>query len=359
MNNYTPYWLAARRTANLGIAAIQHCQSHHLSIRDIFTASAEQLREIKLSDSLINAIQQVDWQAIEQDINWCQQHNTHIITLEEANYPDRLRHIPDQPFVLFAQGNVELLHAPSFSIVGARRASHLGLEYAEQFAYTLATHQLIINSGLALGIDGAAHTGALQACSASTVAVLGSGLQHLYPRRHLKLAQQILAQDGLIVSEFPPDNPPHRLHFPRRNRIISGLAQGILVVEAARKSGSLITADFALEQGREVFAIPGAINNPLAEGCHDLIKQGATLVQNPEDILQALGITTKHQRQTEHSIEVAAALRPLLKVIDYQPTNLDKISQRMGYAATELSGQLLALELQGLIHRVPGGYMRV
>ena len=234
----------------------------------------------------VEVIRHPDWTIIDNDLAWLSQNNNYAITFNEANYPYQLKEIADPPPILFVRGNPDLLAAPQIAIVGSRNPSASGEETAFNFAKTLSQHGFTITSGLALGIDAASHRGALSA-KGYTIAVAGTGLDRVYPARHKDLATEIV-NTGAIISEFPPGTTAKANHFPRRNRIISGLCQGLLVVEAAKQSGSLITARMALEQNREVFAIPGSIHNPLARGCNALIRQGAKLVETTQDILEEL-----------------------------------------------------------------------
>ncbi len=228
-----------------------------------------------------------NWSAVEQDLRWAEKPNCHLLTLTDPAYPALLRQTTTLPPVLFVHGNVTLLSTPQIAIVGSRYPSPEGLENARRFAYSFSAEGITVTSGLALGIDGAAHHGALQN-TGRTLAVMGHGLDHIYPMRHRALADRILEQGGGLVSEFPLGVKPVAAYFPQRNRIISGLSLGTLVVEAALRSGSLITARFALEQGREVFAIPGSVHSPLTKGCHALIRQGAKLVEVANDVLEEL-----------------------------------------------------------------------
>jgi len=255
---------------------------------------------------------------------------------------------PDPPLLLYTQGRVELLQAPTLAIVGSRSPTPQGSTNAHAFASHLSHGGLGIVSGLALGVDAAAHTGALEGV-ASTIAVVGTGLDQIYPKRNHRLTQQI-SREGLIVSEYSLGMPPLAPNFPRRNRIIAGLARGTLVVEAALQSGSLITARFANEAGREVFAIPGSIHSPQSRGCHALIKQGAKLVETAQDILDELGWGTS---------AVAPGIAtgdgdPLLTALGFDPVTLDALVARTGSSAAELSVRLLELELDGLVSRLPG-----
>jgi DNA processing protein len=274
-----------------------------------------------------------------------------VLVLGDAQYPAALLQTADPPLLLYVQGRVALLAARSLAIVGTRHPSPQGLQNAHAFAAHFSQQGWVVASGLAQGIDGAAHLGALEG-AAGTVAVLGTGLDVIYPRSHQNLAEGIAAH-GALVSEFAPGTPALPLHFPQRNRIIAGLTQGTLVVEAALKSGSLITARMALEAGREVFAVPGSIHAPQSKGCHALIKQGAKLVENAQDVLDELGGT--------RSLPLAAPVGdtreadPLLAALGHDPTTLDALQARTGMATAVLNARLLELEFEGRISRLPGG----
>jgi DNA processing protein len=262
--------------------------------------------------------------------------------------------------VLFAQGDAEILLYSQLAIVGSRNPTPAGRETAYYFSSALVQAGLTVTSGLAIGIDGMAHRGALQA-GGPTLAVLGSGLKHIYPRAHQNLAEEIRVS-GLLLSEFPPSAPPLAKNFPRRNRIISGLAWGALIIEAAIRSGSLITARFAMEGGKEVFAVPGSIYNPLTQGCHKLIQEGAKLVEKVEDILEELDTKTWIRKANPcsalPSVNVPSLAKGLLKWIDTDLSTFDLILARSGLTAGEVSSMLLLLELDGCIKRVAGGYLR-
>ncbi len=272
-----------------------------------------------------------------------------VVTLGDPLYPAALLNIADPPLLLYLQGRVELLQAPSVAIVGSRNPTHQGTDNAHAFAAHLSRAGWPVVSGMALGIDGAAHEGALEG-SAGTVAVVGTGLDRVYPRRHLDLAHRITRQ-GLMVSEYSLGTPALPPNFPLRNRIIAGLARGTLVVEAALQSGSLITARLASEAGREVFAIPGSIHSPQSRGCHALIKRGAKLVENAQDILEELqpGIAP-----AAAPAEPTRNTDPLLQALGYEPVSLDALGARTGWSATELNTRLLELELGGQVARLPG-----
>jgi DNA processing protein len=282
-------------------------------------------------------------------LSWLEQPGNSLMTLADGDYPQALLEIPDPPAVLYCKGRRELLGHAGLGVVGSRNATPQGCRDAEAFSHTLSDAGLTIVSGLALGIDAAAHRGGLAGIG-SSVAVIGTGIDRIYPARNKALAHQ-LADLGLIVSEFALGTPPLPGHFPRRNRLISGLTRGVLVVEAAPDSGSLITARVAAEQGREVFAIPGSIHTPLSRGCHALIRQGAKLVESAADILDELAwpqrLAPPARPETPHD--------PLLDAFDVAPTAADTLAQRTGLTLDALSAKLLTLELDGQIASLPGG----
>lgn len=287
-------------------------------------------------------------------LEWIAQPGNSVLTLADAEFPPQLLQISDPPVLLYLRGDTRLLSAPSLAIVGSRNATQPGVANAEAFARAFSEAGLAIVSGLALGIDAAAHRGGLTA-RGSTIAVLGCGADIVYPRGNAPLHAQIAAR-GAIVSEFPLGTPPLRENFPRRNRLISGLARGCLVVEAALASGSLITARLAAEQGREVFAIPGSIHSPLTRGCHSLIKQGAKLAESAQDVLEELGIATVSVALPNSS----GASDGILRHIGFDPCSVDTLVQRSGLTAEAISAMLLALELEGKVSGLPGGlYQRI
>ena len=303
---------------------------------------------------------------IDQAVDWLKQPNHHIVTLADPTYPAALLDLHDAPLLLYANGNLGVLQHKGLAIVGARNATQSGQETATDFAATLASKGWCIISGLASGIDQAAHKGALKAGaeSAGTIAVMGTGLDLVYPAAHRDLAHQISA-NGLLLSEFPLGTRAMPHHFPRRNRIVAALAKGVLVVEAAKQSGSLITARLAGELGREVFAIPGSIHSPLARGCHALIRQGAKLVESAQDILDELGnvqtafsldtATSQPASQRAHYDALPDELRPILERIDFAPLSPEQLMRRTGLLATELPAFLAELELAGCIEPLPDG----
>jgi DNA processing protein len=292
----------------------------------------------------------------------------HLLTLADRAYPQALLTMTDPPPVLYAVGRIELLTLPSLAIVGSRNASQQGAQTAEGFARRLAQAQLAIISGLALGIDAAAHRGALQAAAegaaGSTIAVVGTGIDVIYPASNRELTLQI-RRAGLVLSEFPLGTAALSHNFPRRNRLIAGLSRGVLVVEAALRSGSLITARLAAEQGREVFAVPGSIHSPMAKGCHRLIKDGAKLVESAQDVLEELRMektvaaaSTGDDAATDAGLPVAHAA--VLSMLGFDPVDLDTLCSRTGRAAGDLSAVLLELELTQHVERLPGNrYQRL
>ena len=284
------------------------------------------------------------------------------LTPGDPAFPPALLQTADPPLLLYVQGDVARLALPSVAIVGSRNATPQGIANAQAFATALSDHGFVVVSGLALGIDAAAHEGGL-AGAAGTIAVVGTGLDRVYPARHRDLAHRIAAH-GALVSEFSPGTPPLPDNFPRRNRIIAGLSQGTLVVEAAMQSGSLITARLASEAGREVFAMPGSIHAPQSKGCHALLKQGAKLVETAQDILEELrGPLGGTFGQAPLPMQPAVApepVDPLLEALGHDPVTMDALTARTGWSAQDLSAQLLTLELDGQVARLPGGlYQRL
>lgn len=302
---------------------------------------------------------------LRQLLSYCDDQSVRLLLSIDADYPKLLHETADPPELLFVKGSLETLHWPQLAIVGSRKASPSGVKQAEQISRELSGAGIAITSGLALGIDSAAHRGCL-AAGGRTIAVLGSGLDQLYPRRNIDLSQQIINSGGTVLSEYPFGTPPIAANFPKRNRIVTGLALGTLVVEAAERSGSLISASLALEENREVFAIPGSINNPLSRGCHKLLKQGAVLVEGAEDIAQHLtgaiqgqldlkAVTVKPKKEPEP----ISSREGLLEFIGYDPLSIDEIQLSSGLRVEEISIQLMELELNGHICQQAGLYQRV
>ncbi|MGR5120844.1 DNA-processing protein DprA [Vibrio astriarenae] len=361
-------WLALCYTPRLRAKAFDKLVSM-AAPQQWLNASAEELQAAGFTAGQIEYLQVQSEAKVTPMLQWAEQENNHIITLQDECYPPLLKQLSNPPKTLFIQGDVSLLSATQIAMVGSRHATIDGLKLAKKFAKQLAESGLTITSGLALGIDGYAHQGALEA-KGGTVAELGSGLNRIYPAKHRHLAEQI-ASSGALVSEFPPETPPKREHFPRRNRIISGLSTGVLVVEAAERSGSLITARYAAEQGREVFAIPGSIHSPTYRGNNALIKSGACLVQTVDDILVEIDTLV---RWTEQATPLSLFATGESTIIDTQqelpfpelfanvglePTPIDILVSRTHIPIQELMNQLLELELLGVVTSVPGGYVRL
>jgi DNA processing protein len=280
-----------------------------------------------------------------------------IVTLADAEYPQGLLRTEDPPVLLYVTGQRQPTPDRAIAVVGSRNPTPQGSANARAFSRAFAEAGLTVVSGLALGIDGAAHEGALEGAAAdqlATIAVVGTGLDRVYPKQHLALARRIV-QRGLIVSEYPLGTPPLAENFPRRNRIISALSEGTLVVEAALQSGSLITARMASEQGKDVFAVPGSIHAPQSRGCHALIKQGAKLVETAQDVLEELRLVPSGEQPAAAAAEPAPPYKDVLAALGFDPVGLDALIARTGIAAPQLQAQLLELELAGHVARLPGG----
>lgn len=295
--------------------------------------------------------------------NWLASPTNHLVCFDAPGYPQMLREIADPPLILYVTGAAERLCYPQIAIVGSRNASVSGLQHAENFSRALSEAGLTVTSGLALGVDGAAHSGAV-GLNLPTIAVLGTGIDRIYPRRHNGLAEAILANGGALVSELPLGTAPLAHNFPRRNRIISGLSAGVLVIEAASRSGSLITAKQALQQGREVFALPGALNNPQSHGCHALIREGAVLVETVGHIQEQLGALLGGYEQDEQkddteTLVISDADAWLLELMGYELCSLEQLIERSAKPAAELISQLVAMELNNYIEKMPEGYLRL
>lgn len=354
-------WLALIHLPGVGAAGGRSLLDRFNTPRRLFEAGEEAWRETGLPETARRYLSQHEWQqAIEADLTWLRGPDRHFITYADATYPPLLREIADPPLALFIHGDPAQLLSPQIAIVGSRNPSPGGERTAEDFAAYLCGAGLTITSGLAVGIDAAAHRGALR--HGHTLAVTGTGLDRVYPARHRELAHAIVDHGGALISEFPIGTPPRPDHFPRRNRLISGLSLGTLVVEANVQSGSLITARLAAEQGREVFAIPGSIHNPLARGCHALIRQGAKLVETGQDVLEELPGGLISPRAAPLSSNTAARaekesteVTKLLDSLGFEPTAIDSVVERSGLTADQVSSMLVVLELQGRVMSTPGG----
>lgn len=335
--------------------------------KNIFSASFSALNKVvseRVAHALLAPLSDASRALTDKTLVWVEQPGNYILTLADAAYPKALLEISDPPMMLYVKGRISLLSKPSIAVVGSRNATAQGVANAEKFSQALSEADLTIVSGMALGIDSAAHQGSLRG-SGSTVAVIGTGADIVYPARNRTLAHHI-AQDGCIVSEYPLSMPAIASNFPRRNRIISGLARGVLVVEAAAQSGSLITARMAIEQGRDVFAIPGSIHSPLSKGCHQLIKQGAKLVESAQDILEELkhykDVGQPHEQPNNMSDPQKPPEDPivdrLLTALGFDPVSADALAERCKLDVAALNAQLLTLELAGLLEMLPGGMYR-
>ena len=354
-------WLALLHCPGIGAKRFAELLLRYGEPAVIFSCGARELAGSGLPRATLEWLGNPDWSVIEQDLAWLAvSERHHIVTLADAAYPVLLLEVADPPPLLFVNGDPAVLNFPQLGVVGSRNPSAGGEENARHFAKSLAQAGLAITSGLALGIDAAAHEGALLG-GGVTIAVTGTGLDRVYPARHRELAHQIAAT-GALISEFPIGTPPLADHFPRRNRIISGLSLGTLVVEAAPRSGSLITARLAAEQGREVFAIPGSIHNPLARGCHALIRQGAKLVETVEDILEELGSHIVRNAVLPHAddndsaaVALDAGQQKVVENMGHDPISIDALVERTHLTAEVVSAILLVLELQGVVSSAAGG----
>lgn len=395
-DNQLRYWLALWRAPKIGPKQFALLLQDFPETDTLFTQSHTQLKKFNLSADTLLYFKKPNWQHVDKDCAWAEQPNHSILSWQDKLYPPLLKEIGYSPPLLFIQGDPSLLSKPQLAMVGSRSPTPTGQEIAKQFAKELSLAGLVITSGLALGIDGASHQGALIG-SGKTIAVMATGMDILYPKEHESLATQITQKGGALVSEYPLGVSVQAKHFPRRNRIVSGLSVGTLVVEASVRSGSLITARLANEQGREIFAIPGSIHNPNARGCHQLIQQGAKLVANVQDIIEELGhwitpplpspIETLPPRtdtlpprrmagsgnnitgspnecgmtatwQGNTNSEQDSQSLSVLSCIGYEITTIDELVSRSRLTAADISSILLKLELRGMIKAIPGGYVR-
>ncbi len=379
MNNHIPArnagqhfslenWLTLLHTPGIGPSTFHTLLDNFGSVEAVLDASSSQLSSLSLTADTVSALNNQEKPDITADLDWeTDADDHHIITFLDERYPAQLKDLPDVPPVLYVRGDPDYLLQPQLAMVGARSPSAAGRNTAKEFASHLSNAGITITSGLAIGIDGASHQGALQGL-AGTVAVVAHGLDIVYPAQHQQLAQ-LISERGAVVSEMPVGIKPQRGLFPRRNRLISALSLGTLVVEAAVKSGSLITARLALELNREVFAIPGSIHNPMARGCHQLIRQGAKLVESVDDILEDLRFPLPqntpyplktHENTPEKPKDPHNTLDPdhqkLLKCLAYEPASIDELVIRSKFSAAEVASMLLILELEGIIVCQDGRY---
>ncbi len=355
--NETGGWLRLAMIPGLGNVTLRRLLTEFGAPENVLTARHGELRHFVSAKIATLILDGGNSKVADETLAWIGEPGNHVVTLGDPDYPQLLLQTADPPPLLFVKGRPELLNRPSLAIVGSRNATAQGMDNAAEFARALSGAGLTIVSGLALGIDTAAHRGGLAGLG-SSFALVGTGLDVVYPARNKALAHE-LAANGALVSEFPLGTPPLANNFPRRNRLISGMSLGCLVVEAALQSGSLITARFANEQGREVFALPGSIHSPLAKGCHALIKQGAKLVDDANDILDELKIATNASLPRAIPAVDTEQLQ-LLNRLGFEPCDLDSICTRAGLTTAAATGLLLKLELQNLVESLPGGrYQRV
>lgn len=349
-------WLRLTLTPGIGGRTQRRLLLHFGSPEAIFSAGESSLAAVVGDKAAKRLFESDRHQAVAAALAWAEGADQHLITLADPAYPRAFLEIADPPSLLYVRGRRELLNGPGVAIVGSRNPTPQGLKNSERFAAALSEAGLLIVSGLALGIDAAAHRGALSV-GGHTLAVIGTGIDRVYPAGNRQLALDIAAR-GAVISEFPLGTSPVAGNFPRRNRLIAGLTRGTLVVEATIDSGSLITARFAAEFGREVLAIPGSIHSPQVRGCHKLIKQGAKLVETVQDVLEE--ITAHSSGSLAPTADVPANAGELLRAMGYDPCGVDELAVRCGLTADVLSVMLLHLELDGLIVSLPGGrYQRV
>ncbi len=356
-------WLRLLHAPGIGARSAAELLQHFGNISGVFSAGNQDLQALGISAESRRAMRDPDSEALKCDLEWLGHNQNHFLALDDEAYPALLKTIPDPPMLLFIRGNKDCLGLPQLAMVGSRNPTPTGLETARMFARHLSVSGLAITSGLALGIDSASHCGALDA-DGVTIAVSGCGLDRVYPAGQESLVESII-QNGALISEFPLGTPPARKNFPQRNRVVSGLSLGTLVVEAARASGSLITARHAAEQGREVFAIPGSIHSPQSRGCHQLIRQGAKLVESAADIFEELAPMVGILAESGHLDELPETAIPaadsdqshqqLLNTLGEETLPIDTLAKRSGLTAREVSSMLLILELQGLVQTAPGG----
>ena len=354
-------WLRLAHTRGVGLALVRKLLARFGLPAEVFAADHAALRALAPASKIDALLAPVDAALLARTLDWLAQPGNHVVTLADAHYPPMLLEIPDPPLLLYVKGRCDLLARTAIAIVGSRNASAQGMANAEKFSAVFSDAGLCIVSGMALGIDTAAHQGCLRAGGA-TIAVIGTGADLVYPARNRALAHAIAA-NGAIISEYPLGTPAINTNFPRRNRIISGLSRGVLVIEAAARSGSLITARMAGEQGRDVFAIPGSIHSPLAKGCHQLIRQGALLVESPHEVLETLTGNqndNKRQKSNTGNDTLAIVQDDVLEQIGHDPVDPDTLAARCSLSPAELGARLLMLEMDGVIELLAGGaYQRV
>jgi len=361
------YWLALWHVPGIGPKSFARAIASYPHLQDLFSCTGAQLKQLGFNEKSIAHIRQPNWQQIEREIHWSTQPQQHIVTWNDSNYPKLLKEISSSPPILYVKGDVNVLNSQQLAMVGSRHPTPTGKETAAKFSKALSLLGLTITSGLAYGIDITSHRACLQT-TGKTIAVMGCGIDCIYPKRHAHIAAEIVER-GALVSEYPLGLLPIAKNFPRRNRIISGLSLGVLVIEAALKSGSLITAHYALEQNREVFAIPSSIHNSLAKGCHALIREGGVLVETIQHIIEQLPFELSLQSRQMQASETPPDAKKshildinqkkLMTCVGFELTPIDTMVERSGFSVSKISAMLPMLELQGVIRSIPGGYMRV
>ncbi|MFC3195028.1 DNA-processing protein DprA [Marinicella sediminis] len=362
-------WLHLLNTPGLGPVRTRALLDHYSDINEVFQEQRFP-EQLNIPTAAAHNLRQATNDQIKQELDWLQKPSNHLLTWHDPLYPPQLRLIADPPMVLFVKGDLNSLLLPQLAVVGSRNATRSGLNNAKAFSAELSRKGLVITSGLAAGIDAAAHQGALDS-GGLTIAVMGTGINTIYPKGNQSLAKTII-QQGAVVSELPFNMPPHAGNFPRRNRIIAGLSLGTLVVEAARKSGTAITARLSMECNRPVMAIPGSIHNPMARGCHQLIRQGASLVESAQDILEELqphihmlsDQLSNHLKEIDQQsiekpapephMELSDTQQLIFQQIDYHPVSFDDIVKHTELSSAVIASDLLIMELSGLIEKLPG-----
>lgn len=366
------YHLALLRIEQVGPKTFNKCLDYFETPQQVFHGEHEKLSALGLKEKIIQQIKlfiknpenHPIYLGIQKDIQWLNQPNHFLLSADDTAYPSLLKETHDYPPILFVIGNIRLLRHKQLAVVGSRRPSKAGALDAQYFSSALVKNGFVLTSGLASGIDSYAHEGALAAANDSTIAVLAHGLDEIFPKRNQNLAARIVNSGGALVSEFPVGVMPKPEYFPRRNRIISGLSLGVLVVEAAVKSGSLITAYCALEQNREVFAIPGSIHNPVARGCHRLIKDGAKLVESYQDIIEEFPELALVKQQAKINIknEQSTMLLPkeqlIYKYLCHEEYNANEIAEALTLPISEVAASLMLLELKGLALQGESGFSK-
>lgn len=349
------WWLACMQVPKIGPARIKQLLEEFGSLRQAWGAAGGELRAVipaSVLDDFLRVRNELDVEAFYERTT---RNGVNITCWADEDYPALLKEVPAPPPLLYYRGQLVETDSTAVAIVGTRKVTAYGREMAYRIAYDLAKAGVTIASGLALGVDGVAHRAALEA-GGRTIAVLGSGIDVIYPGRHRDLARKIEEQ-GAVLTEYPPGTQPDRFNFPPRNRIISGLSRGVVVIEAPERSGALITVDFAAEQGRDAFAVPGPVHAPASAGCHRILREGATLVRSAEDILEDLHIRPIDHNEPEiDQVMLSTDERRLLSVLTSQPQHIDDIAAQLGKTVSEVSGELMMLELQGSVQSGGSGY---